>query len=91
MRKKSKFTKILSMDTSTVEKQIGNYLSLLSPTQKETVLSVVKTIAMAGQEYDSPWEDRNFEKEMESRIASYENGTAGLHKFEDMKKVAISK
>ena len=35
------------MNTSTVEKQIDSYLSLLSPSQKEAVLSVVKTIAMA--------------------------------------------
>lgn len=79
------------MNTSTIEKQIGNYLSLLSPTQKETVLSVVKTIAMAGQEYDNLWEEKDFEKEMESRTASYENGTARLYKFEDMKKIAIAK
>lgn len=79
------------MSTSTVEKQIDNYLSLLSPSQKETVLSVVKTIAMAQQEYDNLWEDKTFVKEMESRTASYENGTAKLYKFKDMKEAAILK
>ena len=77
------------MNTSTVEKQIDSYLSLLSPSQKEAVLSVVKTIAMARQEYDNLWEDKTFIKEIESRTASYENGTARLYKFEDMKEAAI--
>ena len=76
------------MSTSTVEKQIGSYLSLLSPSQKKTVLSVVKTIVMAQQEYDNIWEDKSFAKEMESRTASYENGTAKLLRFEDMKEAA---
>ena len=79
------------MSTPTVEKQIDNYLSLLSQSQKETVLSVVKTIAMAQHEYDNLWEEKAFVQEMESRTASYENGTAKLYKFEDMKKTAISK
>lgn len=78
------------MNNSAVEKQIGNYLSLLDPSQKKTVLNVVKTIAMATREYDNLWEDDNFGKEMESRTSSFENGTAKLYKFEDMKKTAIS-
>ena len=81
---------MITMSTSTVEKQIDNYLSLLDPSQKETVLNVVKTIAMAKQEYDNLWEDKDFAKEIESRTASYENGTATLYKFEGMKKAAIS-
>jgi hypothetical protein len=79
------------MVTSTVEKQIDNYLALLSPDQKETILNVVKTIVMAKQEYKNLWEDKSFEEEMESRTASYENGTAKLFQFDEMKKVAISK
>ena len=55
------------------------------------MLSVIKTIAMAQQEYDNLWEENDFEKEMESRTATYENGTARFYKFEDMKKAAISK
>jgi hypothetical protein len=76
---------------SSVEKQIDNYLSLLNQSQKKTVLSVVKTIAMAGRDYDKIWNDNEFEKEMESRTESYENGTARLCKFDDMKKKAIAK
>ena len=79
------------MTTSTVEKQIDGYLALLSHDQKETVLDVVKTIVMAKQEYKNLWEDKSFEAEMESRTASYENGTAKLYKFDEMKKVAVSK
>lgn len=78
------------MNNSEVEKQIGNYLSLLDSSQKKTVLNVVKTIAMATREYDNLWEDDTFGKEMESRTSSFENGTAKLYKFEDMKKTAIS-
>jgi hypothetical protein len=51
----------------------------------------VKTIVMAKQEYKNLWEDKSFEEEMESRTASYENGTAKLFQFDEMKKVAISK
>lgn len=78
------------MNNSAVEKQIGNYLSLLDPSHKKTVLNVVKTIAMATREYENLWEDDNFGKEMESRTSSFENGTAKLYKFEDMEKTAIS-
>lgn len=79
------------MTNSKVEKQIDSYLSLLNTAQKETVLDVVKTIAMAKLEYDNIWENQSFTEEMETRTASYENGTAKLYKFEEMKKVAISK
>ena len=78
------------MGTSNVEKQIDNYLSLLSLSEKRTILNVVKTIAKAKDEYDNIWEDEAFTKEMESRTESYENGTAKLYKFEEMKKAAIS-
>lgn len=78
------------MSTSTVEKEIDNYLSLLNQQQKETVLEVVKTIAMAKQEYDNIWENESFKEEMESRTISYENKTAKLYKFDEMKKIAIS-
>ena len=78
----------------TIEKQIEDYLSPLSPSQKETVLNVVKTIVNAiqeTQEYEDLWEDRDFVKEVERRTAEYENGTARLYKFEDMKNNIIFK
>lgn len=81
----------LSTIEKTIEKQIEDYLSQLSPSQKETVLSVVKTIANATQEQEEFWEDKDFVKEVERRTAEYENGTARLYKFENMKNNIISK
>lgn len=78
------------MSSATVEKQIDSYLSCLNASQKKVVLTVVKTIALAQQEYDNLWNDKSFIKEMEKRTAEYENGTAKLYKFEDMKKAAIA-
>ena len=48
------------MSTSSVEKQIDNYLSLLSPSEKKTVLNVVKTIVKAKDEYDNLWDNKAF-------------------------------
>ena len=78
------------MSIATVEKQIDSYLSCLTTSQKKAVLTVVKTIALAQQEYDDIWKDKSFIKEIDRRTAEYENGTAGLYKFEDMKKTAIA-
>jgi hypothetical protein len=73
-----------------VEKQIDNYLSCLSIAQKKVVLTVVKTIASAKQDYDSIWTDKSFKNEIDRRTSEYENGTAKLYKFEDMKRAAIA-
>lgn len=76
------------MNTESLDEQISNYLSLLSPPEKKAVLMVVKTIARAKQEYDDIWEDKEFVKEMDKRVSEYENGTAKLYKYEEMKKNA---
>ena len=78
------------MATSSVDKQIDNYLSLLSPSEKKTVLNVVKTIVKAQDEYDNLWDDKAFNNEIERRTKSYEMGTAKIYKFEEMKKAAIA-
>ena len=78
------------MASSTVEKQLDDYLSLLSLSEKKTVLNVVKTIVKAKDEYDNLWADAEFTKEIESRTKSYEKGTAKLYSFEEMKKAAIA-
>ncbi len=78
------------MNTTNVDKQIDSYLSQLSITQKKAVLMVVKTIAVARQEHDNIWDDKEFVKEMDKRTAEYEKGTAKLYKFEDMKKKAVA-
>jgi len=85
---KSKF--VQSSYMSAVEKQIGNYLSLLNNQQKKTVLSVVKTIAEAQQDYANLWEDKDFVKEMDNRTADYEKGTVTMLQFDDVKKAAIA-
>lgn len=78
------------MNDTTIEKKINDYLSQLSPSQKETVLSVVKTIADASHKYENIWEE-DFEKEVERRTKEYEKGTAKLYKFEDIKNNIIAK
>ncbi len=77
------------MNTNTIEKEIIDYLSILSLNEKETVLSVVKTIAQAHNGYDNIWDDNVFSEEIDKRVASYENGTAKVLKFEEMKKAVI--
>jgi hypothetical protein len=88
MKIKSKF--VQSNFMSAVEKQIGNYLSLLTAQQKKTVLSVVKTIAEAQQEYGNIWDDKDFVKEMDSRTADYEKGSTKMLQFAEVKKAAIA-
>ena len=78
------------MSTVSVEKQIDSYLSRLNTTQKKAVLTVVKTIALAQEDYANIWDDKDFVNEMNDRTAAYEKGTAKLYKFEDMKKAAIA-
>ena len=78
------------MASASVEKQIGTYLSSLSAAEKKTVLSVVKTIVLAKQEYEDIWSDEDFAKEMDRRTAEYEKGTAKLYKFGDIKEAAIA-
>lgn len=77
------------MGTVSVEKQIDSYLARLNSTQKKAVLTVVKTIALAQEDYANIWDDKDFVNEMNERTANYEKGTARLYKFEDMKKAAV--
>ncbi len=77
------------MNATTLEKEIIDYLTILSPQEKEEVLSVVKTIALAHNDYDNIWEDKAFEEEMDSRVDSFENGTAKTFTFEEMKKATV--
>jgi hypothetical protein len=53
-----------------LDKEINQYLSLLTDRQKEAVLTVVKTFAEeAGADYDEA-----FKKELDSRYEDYQNG-----------------
>ena len=64
---------------SAVEKQIGTYLSILNAQQKKAVLTVVKTIAAAQQDYGNIWEDKDFIKEIDRRTAQYEKAAHWRH------------
>jgi len=77
------------VDETTLEKEIIDYLSILSSKEKEKVLSVVKKIALAHNDFDNIWEDKAFKEEIDSRVASFENGTAKTFTFEEMKKTTI--
>jgi len=78
------------MSSVTVDKQIDNYLSLLTTTQKKAVLTVVKTIALASQAYDNLWDDPNFSEEMDRCTTEYESGEVQLCQFEEMKNAAVA-
>ena len=78
------------MSIVSVEKQIDSYLARLNNTQKKAVLTVVKTIALAQEDYADIWDDKDFVNEMNERTADYEKGTVKLYKFEDMKKAAVA-
>ena len=77
------------MNTTSIEKEIIDYLAILSPTEKQEVLSVVKTIAQSHSDFENKWDDKEFCEEMDSRTTSYENGTAKVFKFEEIKQAAI--
>jgi len=48
------------MGISGIEKPIGSYLSLLGPSGKKTVLTVVKDIKKVKDKYDHIWKDEAF-------------------------------
>jgi hypothetical protein len=58
--------------TKTLDKEINYYLPRLSPRQKKTVLTVVKTFAEESE--DDLWNDKNFLDELDKRTAKYESG-----------------
>jgi hypothetical protein len=61
--------------TTTIDKQINNYLVQLNTKEKEAVLSVVKTFAENRQK-DDLWSDKDFIAELDRRTAEYESGKA---------------
>jgi hypothetical protein len=61
--------------TTTIDKQINNYLVRLNTKEKEAVLSVVKTFAENRQK-DDLWSDKDFIAELDRRTAEYESGKA---------------
>ncbi|MEO8821997.1 MAG: hypothetical protein ABI366_00380 [Ginsengibacter sp.] len=67
MKKNKKLWQLL-----TLWKKINQYLSKLTPRQKRTVLTVVKTFAE--EEEESLWEDKEFISMLDNRITEYETG-----------------
>ncbi len=59
------------MDTASVDKQINDYLPILSKRQKKAVLMVVKTFA---EELENTEYNEEFKKELDSRFDEYKNG-----------------
>ena len=59
--------------TSTIDKQINNYLPQLTVKQKKAVLTVVKTFAEEQNEENDIYSEE-FKKELDSRYEEYING-----------------
>ena len=63
----------IDMDSAKIlDKEINHYLSRLSPRQKQTILTVVKTFA--GTDEEDFWENKIFLDKLDSRTAEYESG-----------------
>lgn len=71
----------------TIDKEIAGYWPKLSSVQKEAVLGVVKTFAVAKEEYDR-WNDKNFIMEMDRRTAELESGNVKSYSWTEVKKRA---
>ncbi|MBC7874142.1 MAG: hypothetical protein H7Y01_09115 [Ferruginibacter sp.] len=71
----------------TIDKEIAGYWPQLSTLQKEAVLGVVKTFAVAKEEYDR-WNDKDFIAEMNRRTAELESGNVKGYSWDEVKKRA---
>lgn len=70
-----------------LDKEINEYLPLLSDPQKEAILTVMKTFAGEEQHYDH-WEDESFVAELDRRTAEYESGKAKLYTLDELEAAA---
>lgn len=71
-----------------IDREIAGYWQQLTTVQKEAVLGVVKTFAVAKEEYDR-WNDKNFIADMDKRTAALENGDVKGYSWTEVKKRAI--
>lgn len=69
----------------TLDKEINEYLLLLNATQKQAVLSVVKTFA---HEEKSWWNDKSYLTEMNKRFDDLENNKIKGVSIEDLETTA---
>ena len=72
---------------TSVDKEINHYLALLTDRQKEAVLTVVKTFAEEGNNYDF-WKDESFVAELDRRTADYESGKAKVYTLDELEQGA---
>lgn len=70
-----------------LDKEIIEYLPLLSDLQKEAILMVMKTFASEEKQYDY-WEDESFVAELDRRNAAYESGKAKLYTLDELETAA---
>ena len=70
------------MSTSTIDKQINNYLPRLTIKQKKAVLTIVKTFAEETNDYSD-----DFKKELDSRYEEYINGGKLISEAEATKRI----
>jgi hypothetical protein len=70
----------------TLDKEISSYLPRLSPRQKQTVLTVVKTFAEEDEE--EIWNDASFIAEMDKRFSEMESGKVKTFSLEEVEKEA---
>ena len=70
-----------------LDKEITEYLPLLSDPQKEAIFMVMKTFAGEEKQYDH-WEDASFVAELDRRTAEYESGKANLYTLDELETAA---
>jgi uncharacterized UPF0160 family protein len=70
-----------------IDKEIAGYWAQLNTVQKEAVLGVVKTFAVAKEEYER-WNDKNFIAEMDKRTSELENRNGKGYSWTEVKKRA---
>ncbi len=68
--------------STTIDKQINNYLVRLNTREKEAVLNVVKTFVENRQE-EEPWGDKTFVAEMDRRFKEMESGKVKLSTLDE--------
>ena len=69
--------------TKPLDKEINEYLLLLSDPQKEAILMVMKTFAGEAKQYHH-WEDESFVAELDRRTAEYESGNAKVYTLDEL-------
>ena len=78
----------LTLDESVIEKAKGVAIARKTSVSK-LVEDYLQQLTNNTNEYNNIWDDTNFVAEMDSRVESYENGTAKVFTFEEIKKAVV--